>query len=189
MNVAAAIKESTTQPRCQENAILEQPITVNQSGFQVCEDTAPPEVPSTVPKPIPLPSTFQIIEDNVDLRQKPSHQTLDRHDKDHHWFHMVAVKDRVVTGDISVTQPSAMVKDLDQHTFLPTIENCIKLNNEFIILIARILTDRLAAWKCLQDCVPTHIPHKFSKEMAMKSEIVCGMLCMSCTCCSSLNKY
>ena len=84
---------------------------------------------------------------------------------------MVAVKDRVVVGDISVTQPSAMVKDLELHTFLP-IDDCIKLNNEFIFLIARVLTDRLAAWKCLQDCVPTQIPHKFSTEMAMKSEIV-----------------
>ena len=74
---------------------------------------------------------FRIIGDNVDLRQKPSHQTLDRCGKDHHWFHMVAVKDRVVTGDISVTQPSTMVKDLDLHTFLPTIEDCIKLNNKF----------------------------------------------------------
>ena len=86
---------------------------------------------------------------------------------------MVAFKDRVVVGDISVTQPSAMVKDLELHTFLPAIEDCIKLNNEFIFLIARVLTDCLPAWKCLQDCVPTQIPHKFSKEMAMKSEIVC----------------
>ena len=88
---------------------------------------------------------------------------------------MVAVKDRVVVGDISVTQPSAMVKDLELHTFLPTIDDCIKLNNEFIFLIARVLTDRLAAWKCLQDCVPTQIPHKVSREMAMKSEIVCAV--------------
>ena len=65
---------------------------------------------------------------------------------------MVAVKDRVVVGDISVTQPSAMVKDLELHTFLPTIEDCIKLNNEFIFLIARVLTDRLPAWKCTRLC-------------------------------------
>lgn len=108
----------------------------------------------------------------MDLRQHPSHQTLDRRDKDHHWFHMVAVKDRVVTGDISITQPLALVKDLELHTFLPTIEDCIILNDEFITLTARVLTERMTAWKCLQDCVDTHIPHRFSKEMAMKSEIV-----------------
>ena len=108
----------------------------------------------------------------MDLRQQPSHQTLDRRGKDHHWFHMVAVQDRVVTGDISITQPLALVKDLELHTFLPTIEDCIRLNDEFITLTARVLTERMTAWKCLQDCVDTHIPHKFSKEMAMKSEIV-----------------
>ena len=131
--------------------------------------------PQGVPTPLPhtLPPTFQIIGDNVDLRQKPTHQTLDRRGKDHHWFHMVAVKDRAVSGDISDTQPSAMVKDLELHTFLPTIEDCIKLKHEFVILCARVLTERLAAFKHLRECVPTHVPHKFSREMSLKSEIVC----------------
>ena len=123
---------------------------------------APQGVPA--PLPGPLPPTFQIIGDNVDLRQKPTHQTLNRRGKDHHWFHMVVVKDRVVSGDISVTQPSAMVKNLELHTFLPTIDNCIKLKHEFVILCARVLTERLAAFKGLQECVPTHVPHKFSRE-------------------------
>lgn len=119
------------------------------------------------------PPTFQIIGDNVDLRQKSSHQTLTSRGKDHHWFHIVAVKDRVVEGDISVTRPLAMAKDLKLHTFLPTIEDCIKLNNEFVVLIARVLTHRMTAWKCLKEYVPDHIPHKYSKEMAMQSDIVC----------------
>ena len=56
------------------------------------------------------------------------------------WWH--AVKDiMVVAGVISVTQLSAVVNDLELHTFLPTIEDCIKLNDEFIIPIARVLTD------------------------------------------------
>ena len=153
---------------------LEGDIT-NQRDLQACENDAPLDPPTCreIPLPLLLPPTIQIIGDNVDLREQPSHQTLDRRGKDHHWFHMIAVKDRVVDGDISVTQPSAMVKDLELHTFLPTIDDCIKLNSEFIVLIARVLTDRFTAWKDLQDCVPAHIPHKFSKEMAMKSDIVC----------------
>ena len=39
--------------------------------------------------------TYQIIGDNVDLHQRASHQTMDRRDSDHHWFHLYAVKDRV----------------------------------------------------------------------------------------------
>ncbi len=154
MIVAAAIEESTTQSQC--HAAPEQSTTTDQSVIQACEDTASPEESSAVTQPLPLPPTFQIIGDNVDIRHKPSHQTLERRGKDHHWFHMVAVKDRVVVGDILVTQPSAMVKDLELHTFLPTIDDCIKLNTKFIFLIARgVLTDRLAAWKCLQDCIPS----------------------------------
>ena len=114
MIVYTAIEESTAQSQCQENATLEQSVTI-QSGLQMCDDSTSPEEPSVVCVPLPLPPTFQIIGDNVGLRQKASHQTLDRCGKHHHWFHMVAVKDRVVTGDISITQPSAMVKDLELH--------------------------------------------------------------------------
>lgn len=163
--IIAAREKGTIQLHCQETGTLEQQVVTTQPECQECEGT-------DTHVPIPLPPTVQIIGDNVDLRQNPSHQTLDRRGKDHHWFHMVAVKDRVVAGDISVTEPTALVKDLQLHTFLPTIQDCIKHNDEFIILVARILTDHFPAWKCLQESVPSHIPHKFSREMAMKSDIV-----------------
>ena len=72
-----------------------------------------------------------------------------------------------------MTEPSALVKDLEVSTFLPTIEDCMKVNTEFIVLTAGVLTDCLAAWKCLQESLPAHIRYKFLKEMAMKSDIVC----------------
>ena len=163
--IAVDIEKSTIHS---EKATLEPPAT-----SPLClEDTAPQEEACAVSVPLPRPPGVQLIGDNVDLRQLPSHQTLDRRSKDHHWFHTVAVQDRAVGGDIVTTQPLAMVKDLELHTFLPSIDDCIKLNEEFIILIARVLTNRLPAWKSLQECVPAHIPHKFSKEMATKSEIV-----------------
>ena len=34
---------------------------------------------------------YQIIGDNIDIHQHASHQSSDRKDKDHHWFHMYAV--------------------------------------------------------------------------------------------------
>lgn len=92
--------------------------------------------------------------------------------KDNHWFQMIGVRDRVVIGDISSTQPSALVNDLQLHTFLPTVEDCLKLDDEFIVLVARVLTSRLTEWHCLQEYVPQHIPHRFSAEMESKSDIV-----------------
>ena len=120
------------------------------------------------------PPTFQIIGDNVDLRQHPSHQTLERRNQDHHWFHLMAVRDRVSAGDISVTDPTVLVKDLGLHTILPSIEDCKALNDELVVLVARVLTTRLEKWQSLSGCVPTHIQHKYSNETAMKSEIVSG---------------
>ena len=167
--IAAAIEKSTTL----ETSTLERPA----SSPPYLEDAAPQGKDCAMDVPLPRPPGVQMIGDNVDLRQLPSHQTLERRSKDHHWFHMVAVRDRAVGGGVSTTQPMAMVKDLELHTFLPTISDCIKLNEEFVTLIARVLTDRLPAWKCLQECVPAHISHEFSKEMANKSEIV-GTACV-----------
>ena len=36
--------------------------------------------------------TYQIIGDNVDIHQRASHQSMERRDTDHHWFHLYAVK-------------------------------------------------------------------------------------------------
>ena len=42
---------------------------------------------------------MQFIGDNVDLTQKASHETVERKKHDHHSFHLMAVKDRVVAED------------------------------------------------------------------------------------------
>lgn len=39
--------------------------------------------------------SYQIIGDNVDLRQCTPYQTMERRDKDYHWFQLYAVRDRV----------------------------------------------------------------------------------------------
>ena len=137
------------------------------------ENTNPIVVPCSVQLlPVHIPSTVQVIADNIDLRQNPTHQTLHRSGKVHHWFHFVGMKDRVVSEDISQIQPKAVLSSLDITTFLPTVQDSLALNGDFTVLIARVLTHRLPAFEVLQGAVPEHIKHKYSKEMKMKSEVV-----------------
>ena len=114
--IGAAIEKSTIHS---EKATLEAPAT----SHPCLEDTGPQEEAYAVLMSLPRPLGVQLIGDNVDLIKLPSHQTLDRRSKDHHWFHTVAVQDRAVGGDIVTTQPLAMVKDLELHTFLPSIDD------------------------------------------------------------------
>ena len=109
-----------------------------------------------------------MLGDNADLRQEPAHQSSERKAQDHHWFHIIAVKDRVTEGNISDCNPKAQIETVPLHTFLPSEQDYVHLNNEFIVLIARIFVTYLPAFKPLQSAVPVHIPHKYSKEMEKK---------------------
>ena len=120
----------------------------------------------------------QFIGDNVDLTQKASHETVERKKQDHHWFHLMAVKDRVVAEDIPKKSPTD-IKKLPLQTFLPSIEDCHNLHTELTVLVARVLVAHLVSFKAFSDLIPQHIEHKCSAEMAKKSEIVSSVvLCL-----------
>ena len=115
---------------------------------------------------------YQIIGDNVDLRQKASQQTLDSTGADHHWFHMYAVLDRVDGRDLDIDEPQADITSLPLQTFLPSREDCDFLKKEFAVLLSRTLVDKLHFLHPYKYCIPTHIPHRYSTEASEKSEIV-----------------
>ena len=115
---------------------------------------------------------FQLIGDNVDIEKHASHQTLEKRNQNHHWFHIMAVRDRVEDKILSDIKPKADIKKLPLHTFLPSVEDCQHLHKEFVILAVRVLVENLSAFKQFSKVVPEHIPHKYSSVMSKKSEIV-----------------
>lgn len=120
--------------------------------------------------------TFRIVGDNCDLRQHPRHQTVYRRDQDHHWFHMYAIKDRVHGLHLPDDKPIAMVSSLPLATFLPNVEDCNALHQEFAILVARVLIKHLPCFHGLRQVTPEHIPHEYSQVMADKSETVSRLI-------------
>ena len=116
--------------------------------------------------------SFQIIGDNVDLQQKPSHQSVNRKCKEHHWFQIMAVRNRVSGAHLPNDHPKADIQSLHLSTFLPSVEDCTHLHRELVILASRVLVDKLPCFKYLQEVVPTHIPHQYSSQMMKKSEMV-----------------
>ena len=115
---------------------------------------------------------YQIIGDNVDLKQKASRQSLDSTGADHHWFHMCAILDRVDGIDLDIDEPQADITSLPLQTFLPSTEDCDFLKKEFVVLLSRTLTDKLRFLHPYQSCVPIHIPHRYSAEASKKSDVV-----------------
>ena len=85
--------------------------------------------------------------------------------------------------------PKANIKKLPLQTFIPSVTDCEHLLQEFVVLVARVVVKQFSAFKFLEDVVPQHIPHEYSKLMATKSEIVSQTV--KCiipvhACCSSL---
>ncbi len=116
--------------------------------------------------------SYQIIGDNVDLHQRPTHRSMDRKDRDHHWFHLYAVGDRVTGQDLSNDAPIAGIAKLPLQTFLPSLEECRQLRQEFGILISRVIVEKMAYFAPLKPIVPVHIQHAHAAEMKKKSELV-----------------
>ena len=115
---------------------------------------------------------YQIIGDNVDLKQKASQKSVDSTGADHHWFHMCAVLDRVDGIDLDVDEPQADITSLPLQTFLPSAEDCDFLKKEFAVLLARTLADKLHFLRPYQSCISNHILHQYSTESSKKSDIV-----------------
>lgn len=120
---------------------------------------------------IPFDS-YQIVGDNVDLKSKPTHFSLSSAVKDHHWFTLYAIKNRVHGEQLANDKPTADISTLPLTTWLPSVNDCVLLRDEFIILVSRVFVAKLKAFKVFSDVVQDHIPHQYSKEMSEKSHIV-----------------
>ena len=116
--------------------------------------------------------SFQIIGDNVDLEQNPTHHSLGRKKKEHHWFQNMAVLNRISGNHLPNTQPVADISTLPLHTFLPSVADCVSLHRELAILVSRVLVKKLTAFQFLQPGVEHHIAHEYSAIMSKKSNIV-----------------
>lgn len=125
--------------------------------------------------------TFQIVGDNCDIHQRASHETLSCRDKDHHWFNIYAVKDRIQGLHLPDDYPIASVATLPLATFLPTIEDCLALRKCFIILVACVLMKYIPWFKFLLPVTSDHIRHKYSDVLVRKSEMVCNNIYMYIT--------
>lgn len=118
------------------------------------------------------PAKYQIIGDNVDMFIKIKHQSNKSPNKSIHWFHMNAVKDRVVAVNLTDDKPIGSIHNLQPGDFLPSVKDNEDLLHDFIPLFARVLIDKIPAFSAFKDVVVRHIPHKYSDVMKEKSEQV-----------------
>ena len=97
---------------------------------------------------------------------------MDRKDRDHHWFHLYAVQDRICDQGLPDDTPVADVATSPLQTFLPSANACHQLRKEFGVLISRVLVNNLSFFAELKEHIPEHMQHRHSADTSKKSEIV-----------------
>ena len=110
--------------------------------------------------------------DNLDWIRRPSIYSQDRDTESIHWFNLLAYDNRVVDRDLNGKDPIKDVMDLENSTFLPSPEEHSQLKDEFVVLVLRVLIKYCKFFKQCANLVPAHIPHKYSKEMRHRSQVV-----------------
>lgn len=116
--------------------------------------------------------TYTIVGDNVDKNIKPRDMRIDKQVDSLHAFHMYATKDRIDASRLPDEKPVGDLETTPISTFVPSVGDNIVLRENYVTLVSRVLVKHLKYFYPFADCVPEHIQHEHSAEMARKSEIV-----------------
>ena len=87
--------------------------------------------------------------------------------------------DRLDLSDKSNEVPHLNVSDLQVQNLLPTLSDERCMAEKFSILVVRTLVKYVPYFKKFGPCLERHVMHKFSSEMAKKSEVVSFGACVS----------
>lgn len=113
---------------------------------------------------------FSIIFDNIDGKTTRRHMAKDNQNSDYHWVNHKIVVNRV-SGNM-LNQSPMNVLNMPNIKLLPSVKDQAKQRQNYIVLVSRVLVQHLESFEIFKDVYIQHIPHKYSKEAAKKSESV-----------------
>ena len=91
---------------------------------------------------------------------------------DLHLFASNIIKNRVNFFNLPNDTPLRDVKSLPRETFLPNYHELKQYTSTTKVLIGRLFIEYFPKFSIFKNCIPKHIPHKFSDEMAKQSMII-----------------
>lgn len=110
--------------------------------------------------------------DNIDHEIKARVQTKQHGNRSLHWTHQYAMLEKVSDPKLQESSPTKNVADLQFEEVLPDITTQSNLVCQWAVLVSRVITKYIPAFRPYQKYAIYHIPHLHSKEMATKSEMV-----------------
>ena len=115
--------------------------------------------------------TNNISYGNIDIRRERRHMSMADQNLDIHWVNHRCTFNRVSGNHLS-TDPGPGVLKVPNISILPSLDEQKMQRQNLIVLVSRILVQHFSALSSLESVCIRHIPHKYVKEMSMKSEQV-----------------
>jgi hypothetical protein len=112
---------------------------------------------------------FEVIGDNLDLTISPTLMSKERQRKSIHWFLNIALCKRVLS-DLADECPKADILKVPNTAFIPSVDDCVALENDMIYHIVKILCKHVKCLQQFESSVPDCIEHPYMDEMCKKSE-------------------
>ena len=113
---------------------------------------------------------FAIVFDNIDGKRECWHMPKDNQNFDFYWVNHKIIMNRVPGGCLE-TLPRE-ITSLSNLKLFPTVDDKKFQRYNYTILVSRVLVEHLDCFSALKDVCVFHIPHKYSNEMAKKSDVV-----------------
>jgi hypothetical protein len=114
----------------------------------------------------------EIIGDNFDIMKSPTHMTKEKQRQSWHWFLMVGLQRRVLSPNLSTECPVKSISDVENSVFVPSIDDCRLLENNFVHHIMRVLVKYFPCFQKYEPFIPKHIEHPHMQEVSKKSDFV-----------------
>ena len=156
---------------------VEPPVSSNSCASSTIRDKPTADAEDTTRASYPH---YILVGDNIDKNVSPRDMRVDHQTKSFHYFHSYAVHDRIDLSGYSNQIPDIDIESLPLTTFLPSLNDCKKLRDNYIVLASRVLVTHLPFLAPLKGCVPQHIEHVHLKELTKKSDVVSCMCSVQC---------
>ena len=114
----------------------------------------------------------RLVFDNFDFRVSSGELLKGVTNSDRHWICQYLTFDRVDSSHLDNTKPQGELKNLEIKEYLLTEDEQRQIRKEYIVLVARILTEYIPWLEQCKKCVPKHIDHPSSQEMRQKSVVI-----------------
>ena len=121
--------------------------------------------------------TYSLMGDNLDTNVKPRYKRTDHLGESLHYFHCLAIKDRIsLFSQLAITPQHTCINRPQEMALqlLPTTESDSDLIDVMTMVISRVLATHLSYFQfSCSDVVTWHKDHQYYKEMSTKSDVVC----------------